>query len=87
MHVLLGEQVPQETVPPQPSDTEPQTRVPHPEEVGVQPHTFVVPPPPQVWGDTQLLGQVPPHPLLPPHLPEQAGVQPHTFVVPPPPQV
>jgi hypothetical protein len=61
---------------------------PHlPVQLGVQPHTFVVPPPPQVWGDTQLLGQVPPHPLLPPHLPVQLEVQPHTFVVPPPPQV
>jgi hypothetical protein len=34
-----------------------------------------VPAPPHVSGDTQLLGQVPPQPSLPPHTPVQLGVQ------------
>jgi hypothetical protein len=68
---------------------------------GVQPHTFVVPPPPQLWGKVhapqsvvravpQLSGAV----RLPQSFPRRAqnaglvsAVQPHTFDVPPPPQV
>ena len=66
------------------SDTMPHIRVPHFEVFGVQPHTFAVPPPLQVWGDMQLLGQVPLQLSEPPHLPEHRGVQPQTFAVPPP---
>jgi hypothetical protein len=80
-------QVPHETVPPHPLDTEPQVRPAHAEEFGVQPHTLTVPPPPQVCGATQLLGHVPPHALEPPHLPVQLGVHPQTLAVTPPPQV
>jgi hypothetical protein len=52
--------------------------------LGEQPHTFAVPPPPQVWGDTQILGQMPPHPSAPAHLPVQLGMQ---AQVPFPPQI
>lgn len=44
-------------------------------ELSEHPHTLAVPPPPQVSGEVQLFGQVPPHPLSPPHLPVQLGVQ------------
>jgi hypothetical protein len=52
-----------------------------------QAQTLGVPPPPQVCGEMQLLGQVLPHPLEPPHFPAQLGVHPHALAVPPPPQV
>ena len=69
-------------VPPQPLDP------PHlPEQLGVHPHTYCAPPPPQVCGEVQLLGQVPPHPLGAAHRPEQLGMHPQTLAVPPPPHV
>jgi hypothetical protein len=49
---------------------------PSPEQLQSEwPQTFGVPAPPQVSGDTQLSGQVPPQPSLPPHRPVQLGVQ------------
>jgi hypothetical protein len=41
----------------------------------------------QISPDWQLLGQLPPHPLVPLHLPEQLGAHPHTPGVPLPPHV
>ena len=60
-----------------------------PAQAGVQPHWTGVPPPPQVWGETQLpVGQAPPQPSAAPQaLPVQSVVQPHVPGVPPPPQV
>jgi hypothetical protein len=58
-----------------------------PAQLGVQPQTSGVPPPPQLSGAMQLLGQVPLQPSAPPHLPAQLAVQPQAFGVPPPPQV
>jgi hypothetical protein len=56
--------VPQEMVPPQPSDPVPQVCPPVHAVEGVQPQTFGVPPPPQVCGDLQLPQlSVPPQPL------------------------
>ena len=81
-------QLPQDTGLPHWSVTEPQTRPLHAEEgFEVHPQTLAVPPPPQLCGETQLLGQVPPHPLAPPHLSVQAAVHPQTLAVPPPPQL
>jgi hypothetical protein len=51
-------QVPQESVPPQPLDGEPQVAPSWLQVVGVQPHTPDVPPPPQVLGDVQQAAQV-----------------------------
>ena len=72
-----------EHVPVHPSDWPPHC----PAQLGVQPQTFVVPPPPQAWGATQSSVHVPPHASVPPHFPAQTVVQPQTFAVPPPPQV
>jgi len=41
----------QTSVPPQPSGIEPQSDAPH--VLGTHPQTFGVPPPPQVFGETQ----------------------------------
>ena len=86
-----GVQVPQVCSPPQPFGTVPQALPEHAVALtdGVQPQTFAVPPPPQVWGDVQ-----PPQSwvlLQPfataPHLPEQAvaftvGTQVHSVGAP-----
>src|SRR6202035_5917952 len=60
---------------------------------GVQPHTLVTPPPPQVWSRTVHVPQsrLLPQPLAtaPQFFPSAAqvvGTQPHTFAVPPTPQ-
>ena len=47
-------QAPQLSVPPQPFGMLPQTCVPQTSagNAGLQPQTFAVPPPPQVWGAT-----------------------------------
>jgi hypothetical protein len=61
--------------------------------IGVQPHTFCVPPPPQVLGAVQFPQlSIPPQPLetvpqLSPDGHAVSGVQLHTFGVPPPPHV
>jgi hypothetical protein len=48
--VAGGVQLPQLSVPPQPSEISPQS-APTPAQVsGVQPHTLGVPAPPQIWG-------------------------------------
>jgi hypothetical protein len=82
LHALLtqtgvgDEHVPHAWVPPQPSAAEPQLL---PEQavafgVGVQPHTFEVPPPPQVCGEVHVpQAWVPPQPFeTESHLPAQA---------------
>ena len=43
---------------------------------------MATPPPPQVWGETQLSAQVPPQPFGPPHLPPQLGAHPQTLLAP-----
>jgi hypothetical protein len=85
--------VPQPIVIPQPFEIVPQFLPCAAHVVGVQPHTFAVPPPPHVLGNVHepQLG-VPPQPseIVPQFLPCAAhvvGVQPHTFAVPPPPHV
>ena len=84
-------------VPVQPSDWPPHLPV----QLGVQPQTFCVPPPPQVWGEVQVpqlyVLEVPQLslavtlsqflPSLVQNVGPVSGVQPQTFVVPPPPQV
>ena len=56
-------QVPQFSVPPQPSASEPQFFPCAAQVVGVQPQTFAVPLPPQVWGAVQAPQlSVPPQP-------------------------
>jgi len=85
--------MPQFGVPPQPSAMVPQFFICPAHVIGVQPHTFAVPPPPQVCGVMQVPQvNVPPQPfgIVPQFLPAAAhvvGTQPHTFAVPPPPQV
>src|SRR5262249_900024 len=73
------------TIPPQPSGTAPQLRVPHAAaaSIGAQPQTFAIPPPPQLLGAVHNPAlQRPPQPSLSPHaLPPQFGMQ----VCPPPP--
>jgi hypothetical protein len=88
-------------MPPQPSAIEPQLAPAAAHVVGVQPHTFGVPPPPHVWGAVQEPQRsVPPQrsgiePQLAPAAVHVVGVQapaspapvPQTFTVPPPPHV
>ncbi len=85
-------QVPQSSVPPQPSGMLPQSVPCAAHVVGVQ-HTFGVPPPPQTAGAGQVPQfKVPPQlsgmpPQLAPCAAHVVRVQPHTFAVPPPPQM
>jgi hypothetical protein len=59
----VASQVPQVSVPPQPSETVPQVAPCAAHVVGVQPHWPGVPPPPQVWGAGQVpQSTVPPQP-------------------------
>ncbi len=90
--VLGNRHLPHASVPPQPSGSGSQFLPCAAQVVGVQPHTFTVPPPPQDCGLVQLPQlMLPPQPLemVPQFLPcaaQVVGVQPHTFAVPPPPQ-
>ena len=86
-------QVPQLSVPPQPSDAVPQLSPSGHVVAGVQPHWLATPPPPQVSGAVQVPQlRVPPQPSdtepqLSPAGHVVRGVQPQTFTVSPPPQV
>ncbi len=74
----------------------PHSALPQPFELGVQPHTLGVPPPPQLW---PVLVQSPPHAIgwpqplsiVPQFAPDGhepiVGAQPHTLATPPPPQL
>jgi hypothetical protein len=62
-HVPWPLQSPQSSVPPQPSEIVPQTSPAGHDGIGVHPHTFAVPLPPQVCGAVQVpQGTVPPQP-------------------------
>ena len=87
--------MPQLTVPPQPSETEPHCRPAHIAVEGVQPHTFCETPPLHVSGAVQ-----PPHATVWPQLftalphafeahvvARGSGAQPHWPDIPPPPHV
>ena len=78
MHAAPGKQSPQLTSPPQLFVAMPQTRPVHAAGLlGVQPQTFAVPPPPQVSGALQVVGQTTFSPqllLTVPHFPEHAVV-------------
>jgi hypothetical protein len=80
--VFVPEQVPQAKRPPQPSATVPQLAPAAAQVVGLQPQTFVVPPPPQVWPVPEHVPHesVPPHPSAtePQFLPRVAHVPEHT---------
>jgi hypothetical protein len=94
-----GVQAPQLKLPPHPSETVPQFLPEHAAAlaIGVQPHTLATPPPPQVWGATQVLPHVTASPQLLGTLPHfepfwqvvvaGSGRQPQTPFTPPPPQV
>jgi hypothetical protein len=85
--------VPQESVPPQPSDGVPQFAASESHVAGEHPHTFAVPPPPQVSSPEQVpQSSIPPHPSdgVPQFAASEShvlGEQPHAFAVPAPPQV
>ena len=64
-------QVPQSSIPPQPSAIVPQSATQAAHVVGVQPQTFGVPPPPQVLNPVQVLPQL----SVPPQSP--LGIVPH----------
>ena len=72
VHVLGALHAPQLRLPPQPFEIVPQFLPCAAHVVGVQPHTFVVPPPPQVLGLVQLPQlRLPPQPfeIVPQFLP------------------
>jgi hypothetical protein len=97
-HVWGAVHVPHGSVPPQPSDSDPQFLPSPPHVDAVQPQTFVAPPPPHVFGDAQAPHEatVRDRPQLsvpksePQSLPSRvqnavslSAAQPHTFAVPP----
>jgi hypothetical protein len=62
-HMRLGGQEPQSSTPPHPSPIIPQLAPSASHVCAVQPHLFVMPPPPHVFGAMQLpQWSIPPHP-------------------------
>src|SRR2546425_806065 len=63
LHTCPLGQVPQLSVPPQPSGTEPQPKPCEAQVIGLQPHTPTVPPPPQMFGAVQVPQSIVPQQL------------------------